>query len=135
MFFTAFEDLCRSRKIAPSAVARQLGMSPSAPGRWKNGSAPDLLTAEKIADFFGVSIDYLVKGEASGSTINAAGRSVVLSGNSGNNTVSQGNIQAAGEQLSDMEKELLRIFRKMDMRTKNAAMSYFYNVEDQIKEV
>lgn len=135
MFYTTFENLCRDNHIAPSAVARKLGMSSSAPGRWKTGSLPDLGTAQKIAEYFGVSIDFLVKGESARESITATGRSVVLHGNTGNNTVAQGNIQTAGDQLSDMEKELLRIFRKMDMRTKNAAMSYFYDLEDQIKEV
>ena len=132
MFYTTFEELCKERNVAPSAVARKLGMSSSAPGRWKNGSSPDLDTAQKIADFFGVTIDFLVNNDRPG-TITATDSSIVLHGNHVNSSVNKSAAEPA--QLSEMEKELLRIFRSLDMRKKNAAMSYFYEIEDQMKGV
>ena len=128
MFYTTFEKLCRERRIAPSSVARKLGMSSSAPGRWKGGSSPDLPTAEKLADFFGVTIDYLVKGGSdNSSTVTASNGSIVVNGTGNTSTA------CAGGRLTEMESEMLRIFRMMDMRRKSAAMSHFYEIEDELK--
>ena len=132
MFYTTFEALCKDRKVAPSAVARRLGMSSSAPGRWKGGSAPDLLTAEKLADFFGVSIDYLVKGDhapTTSSTINGARNSTILQGNIGH-TISAGDVTQEAPRLTEQEEEMLRLFRGFDMRKKTAVLSYLYELED-----
>ena len=131
MFYTTFEKLCHERRIAPSSVARKLGMSSSAPGRWKCGSSPDLPTAEKLADFFGVTIDYLVKGGADNNgTVKASNGSIVVNGN--NNTSTAEASRSTG-QLTEMESEMLRIFRMMDMRHKSATMSNFYEIEDELK--
>lgn len=130
MFYTTFETLCRDNHIAPSALARKLGMSSSAPGRWKSGSFPDLGTAQKIADYFGVTIDFLVNGEPSSGTISHTRDSVILQGNNGNNMVANGSAQIGGYQLTDQEAEALRIFRSLDMRKKIAALSYLYELED-----
>ena len=129
MFYTTFEELCRERNVAPSAVSRKLGMSSSAPGRWKTGSSPDLDTAQKIADFFGVTIDFLVNNDRPG-TISNTRDSVILQGNQGNNAVANGSAQIGGNRLTDQEEEMLRLFRGLDMRKKTAALSYLYELED-----
>lgn len=107
MFYDIFEELCRNNKIAPSALTRKLGMSSSAPGRWKNGSTPDLATSAKIADYFGVSIDYLCGREELPDT-----KSYVVS------------------DMSEEELELLRIFREMDIKSKIKTLTYFYDLEE-----
>lgn len=131
-FSDTFKFLCKEKGITQKRALEDMGLGRNAAQKWTTGH-PSYEAIQKIANYFGVSIDSLLDGGAA--SITATGRSVVLQGNSGNNTVAQGNIQTAVDQLSDMEKELLRIFRKVDMRTKNAAMSYFYDLEDQIKEV
>lgn len=133
MFYENVKELCRLHKTNITKMARDIGLSNAAAASWRKGSTPKGETLQKIADYFGVSMDSLLSGDSS--TITASGRSVVLQGNTGNNTVGQGNVSTGCDQLSDMEVELLRIFRKMDMRKKNAAMSYFYDLEDQLKGV
>lgn len=59
----------------------------------------------------------------------SAGSSVVV-GNS--NTTTSANNGAAV--LSEMESELLRVFRGLDMRRKNAMLAHAFSVEDQMKE-
>ena len=131
MFYNTFTELCRKQDIAPSALARQLGMSASAPGRWRDGSSPDLETIKKIADHFGVSIDYLVRGEDnSHQRIVATERSIIMQGNAGNNVVSSGGSASVGNGLTEQEQEILRIFRGLDMRKKTAFLSYGYELED-----
>lgn len=133
MFYTNFEELCRRADVAPSALARKLGMSPSAPGRWKSGSHPDLDTAQKIADYFGVTIDYLVTGqEPAPIIIHDTAHSVVLQGNNGNGDINaaRGSIQTGGDDLTAQEAELLRIFRMMGPRQQTEILTHFYGLED-----
>lgn len=131
MFFDTFEALCRGKKVAPSAVARKLGMSPSAPGRWKGGSLPDLDTAQKIADYFGVTIDYLVADHPTpvsyvGGNIN--GHNVVAGTTGGQISIN------SSTDLSEPELELLRIFRGLDMRGRTAVLSCAYQQEELQKK-
>lgn len=136
MFYDNFTELCREHHIAPSALARELGMSSSAPGRWKNGSTPDIDTVEKIADFFGVSLDFLIKGvtSSSGFLRTTVSNSAVLHSNSGDNvSVISGTVPVSSN-LTDQEEEILRIFRALDMRRKHTAMNCLYDLEDEVKE-
>lgn len=127
MFYDTFEALCRGKKVAPSAVARKLGMSTSAPGRWKGGSLPDLDTAQKIADYFGVTIDYLVADHPAplsyvGGSIN--GHNVVAGTTGGQISIN------SSSDLNASELELLRIFRGLDMRGQTAVLSAAYDHEE-----
>ena len=67
MFWKIFESLCNSKGLTPNAVTKQLGLSNAAATYWKQGAVPSGKSLEKVADFFGVSIDYL-RGRESSST-------------------------------------------------------------------
>ena len=41
-------------------MAEDIGLSNAAPTSWKKGSTPKLSTIEKIAEYFGVSTNYLL---------------------------------------------------------------------------
>lgn len=109
-------------------------MGASAPGRWKNGSTPDLVNAKKIADYFGVTVDSLIaenETKASNLVTNITG-SAVLQGNSGSNVnLSVGG--QAGAELTDQEQEILRIFRGLTPRGQNEMMTLIFQVEDKYK--
>ena len=50
-------------------LADYLHISPSAVGMWeKNRNEPDIETLKKLADFFGVTVDYLIGRETTTST-------------------------------------------------------------------
>ncbi len=59
-FFSRFESLCRERKLTPNAVAKSIGASSGSVTAWKRGAAPRNDTLKRLADFFGVSTDYLL---------------------------------------------------------------------------
>ena len=63
MFFDNFKKFCDAVGKTPTTVARELGFSANAPYNWKKGKSPNASTLEKIADYFGVSTDELLKGE------------------------------------------------------------------------
>lgn len=59
-FFARFDRLCRDAGTTPNAVARELSISSGSITAWKRGTAPRNATLTRIADFFGVSCDYLL---------------------------------------------------------------------------
>ena len=57
MFYDNFLTLCNSIGKAPSAVALDIGLNKSAVTGWKKrGSLPTDATAQKLADYFGVTV-------------------------------------------------------------------------------
>lgn len=61
MFYDMFINLCNQNGVSPSAVLTQLGMNRSTATFWKQGkSLPSQETVNKIADYFGVTLDYLM---------------------------------------------------------------------------
>jgi transcriptional regulator with XRE-family HTH domain len=48
---------------SPSAVVLEVGLQKSTVTRWKNGSIPTDATAMKLANYFNVSVDYLLGNE------------------------------------------------------------------------
>ena len=59
-FFTKYRALCKEKGLGVSVAAEKMGLARSATTRWRNGSIPDMKTINIIADFFGVSADYLL---------------------------------------------------------------------------
>ena len=61
MFYDNFIRLCNAAKKAPSAVVEEIGLSKSAVTGWKKrGSLPADATAQKLADYFGVTVAELM---------------------------------------------------------------------------
>lgn len=61
MFYDNFVRLANNIKLSPSAAAEKIGFKRSEVTRWKNGSVPRRATLIRIADFFDVSPDELLK--------------------------------------------------------------------------
>ena len=61
MFYDLFCELCARKGIAPTRAALDMGMSKATPTTWKNkGTTPQAAQLQKIAEYFGVSVDYLL---------------------------------------------------------------------------
>ena len=65
MLFDKVKDLCAEREISVSKLASELSLSNSVATKWKKGAVPDGTTLLKIAEYFDVSVDYLL-GRVSG---------------------------------------------------------------------
>lgn len=62
--YDIFEQLLQEHNITAYKVAKEAGVTQTALSNWKTGkSTPTTKTLQKIADYFGVSIDYLMTGE------------------------------------------------------------------------
>lgn len=66
MFYDIFKQLCEDKGITPTKASVEIGFSKGSVSYWKkrynegNDAKPDSYTAAKIADYFGVSVDYLL---------------------------------------------------------------------------
>lgn len=62
--YEIFEQLLQKYGITPYKVSKATGVSQSSLSDWKLGKiTPKTSTLQKIADYFGVSIDYLTTGK------------------------------------------------------------------------
>lgn len=61
MFYDVFIELCHKKDVAPTRAALDMGLSKSAPIKWRTTEAtPQGETLNKIASYFDVSTDYLL---------------------------------------------------------------------------
>lgn len=61
--YEVFEQLLQKNGVTSYKVAKEAGVTQTALSNWKSGrSTPTTKTLQKIADYFGVTIDYLMTG-------------------------------------------------------------------------
>ena len=62
--YEIFEQLLQKRGVTAYRVAKETGVTQTALSNWKSGrSTPTTKTLQKIADYFGVTVDYLMTGK------------------------------------------------------------------------
>ena len=60
MFKEKFIRLCNERGEPPTVVCQKVGVTSSAFSKWTDESVPRKATLARIADYFGVSVSYLL---------------------------------------------------------------------------
>ena len=64
MSYEVFEKLCQLNRKTPADVSRSTGIAQATLSAWKKGKyTPKSDKLEKIADYFGVSVEYLKTGK------------------------------------------------------------------------
>ena len=63
MFWTIFSTLCADKNLSPNAVATELKIPSGSITAWRNGATPRTKSLTKIANYFGVTVDYLLNAE------------------------------------------------------------------------
>ncbi len=58
MFWENFYLLCSKMNTKPLRVVNELSISSGSITKWKNGSIPSTKTMQKLADYFGVTVEY-----------------------------------------------------------------------------
>ena len=62
--YSIFEQLLQKHDVSTYKVSKETGIAQSVFSSWKNGiSTPKADKIQKIADYFNVSVDYLMTGE------------------------------------------------------------------------
>ena len=60
IFWEKLNHLCTEQNTTVTAVLKELKISTSKGTAWRNGSVPIGVILDKLADYFGVSTDYLL---------------------------------------------------------------------------
>ena len=58
-FYDNYIKLCAAHDKSPTAVSKEIGLSNAAASGWKNGKKPSAVTKQKLADYFGVTVEDL----------------------------------------------------------------------------
>lgn len=69
MFYDRYIELCVTSGEKPYSVAKKLGLSNSNVAQWKKGSTPRKEVLQRIAEYFNVSVAYLMGLEELPSTL------------------------------------------------------------------
>ena len=75
MFFNRFRALCEQKQISVYRACTDIGLNRSAVAKWKGGGKPNGSTAARLAEYFGVTTDYLL-GQSEEKTAGSAPRPV-----------------------------------------------------------
>ena len=73
MFWTNFSTLCADKNLSPNAVATELKIPSGSITAWRNGATPRTKSLTKIANYFGVTVDYLLNAEKENPTAQGDG--------------------------------------------------------------
>lgn len=127
MFYKKVSDLCNQNGIAMTTLAVNLGLSKSVVTNWKKtDSTPRPSTVKKIADYFGVGVDYF-SDENSVNVVNGASAPVAITSGH-HNTVTLSNGETHTRELSEIETELLKVCEKLDTRKKALLLAKAYEI-------
>lgn len=111
-----------------SDLVKLLNVRPTTVSEWKKGKRePSGVYYAKIAEYLGVSLDYLVAGREPPSV---PVQQIIGDRNTNNTVMFTG---GGAVNLSEYERELLKLCATFDMRQKNALLSYAYGLEKQTK--
>lgn len=100
MYYENFEKLCALNKVKPSHVSKATGISTATLTSWKQGKyTPKNDKLQKIADYFGVSIDYIVNGNEKADS---------------NGYYLDGETAATAQEMFEKDKILFDVYRSTD---------------------
>lgn len=119
------------RGLSQEALASKMHVHQTAVSQWENGRAnPDTQMSKNLADFFNVTIDYLLgQSEDNGGIYYA------------NNINGSNLVQGCGSvsieraepisSISEEEAEILRIYRSLDIRGRAKILNVLFSIEDE----
>ena len=124
-FYNRLRELCESNGFPVSYLSQNipdLNASPATISFWKKGSAPRTETVKKIADYFGVTPEYLLGAESGHASFSASVK--IGDGNviGDNNTVTTN---------SEQEQAILDIFKKLDIYKQAELLLYARKLEQE----
>lgn len=105
MFYKIFSNLCETRNIPKTKVLAEIGLSTGNLDKWKKGASINSDVIIKIAEFFEVSTDYILLGKENESN------------------------------LTDIERELLALFRKLDHKQKERFIGKVEMIIEEMTEL
>ena len=111
-FHDRVNALCAERGISITKLASELGFSSSTPNNWRDmAGLPRANTVKAVADYFGVSVDYLKGDDAAVNVETVQDNHGIIGPTHAPVTIVNGNER----KLSEQEMELLSIFEQLSV--------------------
>ncbi len=131
--FERIFNLLKEKGITQSALAEKIGVRQATISDWKRKkTTPSADTIGLIAEILGVSTDYLITGKEYAPSPSQTVNQGIFGDRNHNNTVT---INGNGTvEISEFESELIRICASLDIRRKNALLTYAYKLENEMSE-
>lgn len=121
--------LLKEQHKTQTDMANVIGVRQATISAWKaQNTNPSAELIAPIAEYFGVSCDYLCTGADYKPVSQNVNQGIFGNGNNGN-VVAIGDGNATT--VSEFECELLRVYNSIDPRRKNALLAYAYQLENQ----
>lgn len=131
--FERIFNLLKEKGITQSALADKIGVRQATISDWKRKkTTPSAETIGLIAEILGVSTDYLITGKEYAPSPSQTVNQGIFGDRNHNNTVTiNGNVPL---EVSEIEGELLKVCASLDIRRKNALLTYAYKLENEMSE-
>lgn len=130
-FWNQFYQLCKNVDLRPTALGSKLNISSGTINNWKNGTIPNGETLLKLADFFDVSVDYLLGRENASSNSN----SITNNGNVISSTQSNNIVNSSDETKFDTTTtQVAEAFSNLSFSDKAKVMGLVAELEEQQKK-
>lgn len=111
-FYEKVQALCAEKGVSVTKLATSLGFSSSTPNNWqKMNGLPRSSTVKAVADYFGVSVDYLTSNDESVQIKNVQDNHGIIGHTHAPVTINNGD----SRKLSEQEIELLDIFNSLSI--------------------
>ena len=137
-FAERLRKLRRDRDISQNQLASIFGIKSAAVSKWEMSETyPTIETLIKLADYFQVTTDYLLRGmqtvpvsggNIDGSTLTGS----VIQTNFQSNV--QGGIIVNGQQLSRNALTLAQLYEEFDARSQAELIMYAYRIKDKLAQ-
>lgn len=123
MFWDNFYQACLRKGTKPNPLAKELQIASGSMTAWKGGKLPNGETLLKIADYLGVSVDYLL-----GRTEESQRIHNTQNNKNGNNNIS---INETKSDISEIEQEMLTILNSLSIRERINLLKMAYDYQDE----
>ena len=141
MFYERLKLLCEEKGIKLTNLIQELGMSSGNMNKWKNGVIPKGNTLSKLADYFNVSVDYLI-GKTDEQMNTHHSNNINSSFVQSNSSVTLGSVSVGSTfnsnsndiSLSKEEIGILDVYRSLDIRDRAKFMNFVFDMEDKINK-
>lgn len=126
-FGTRLRELRRSKNITQGCLAEKIGVVASAVGKYETqiASYPNIDVLLKIADFFNVSTDYLLRGTTDSNSVENVFNGQMCSFVQAN----QGGIVYNNQELTPETVELINIYKTLNGRNRLNLINYAISLE------
>ena len=122
MFFPNYMTLCARKGVFPTKVAEACGFTAASYTGWSRGAIPRRSSLQKIADYFGVTVDELLGELPDRFTSSAENQTSEISQEeSVNQTNENATTGLPGSGLTRKEIELIKLFRASSEEARLAA--------------